>query len=497
MHQSKVLIVDDDSFFRALVEKLLSSAGYEVIEARSAHEGEQALWRRPDLAIIDYRMQGADGVSLIRKIREGGLSIPIIFCSGSGYSAQTLSCLRNVLKVELVLPKPIEPGNFLKQVAALLPKPAVPEESCSIPSFASVYNPGSKTDGSSLAALPGYESLAGLKGYETDVYGGNGNNREQQITPENEVSPDYQVRPENEVSPEYQVVPENEVSPECEVIQEREVISEADSCADIASLIEQVRQEYISELRLSWPGLKTRIFDLAESYSNGELRDSVLAALHTIKGTSGSVGLSDLSLTAAELERLMSSYRGGGEGRDFDKLVSHLGIFEYWLSEPGEVAPPRIVQAGPAIAEPPQSLTCEPSLCARMLLVGCDSEAIAALSGYLSAHPGIEARSLSEPLKVLLELESFHPDLIFLDEEVGDISVLDLIELIRSMAHWHAIPIIVSISNTDFEFRNALYQAGATDFITKPFLEQEVQYRLGSAIRYRAPKTVESHVPVV
>lgn len=473
MHQSKVLIVDDDSFFRALVEKLLSSAGYEVIEARSAHEGEQALWRRPDLAIIDYRMQGADGVSLIRKIREGGLSIPIIFCSGSGYSAQTLSCLRNVLKVELVLPKPIEPGNFLKQVAALLPKPAVSEESCSIPSFASVYNPGSKTDCTSLAALPGYESLAGLKGYETDVYGGNGNNREQQITPE------------------------NEVSPECEVTPEREVISEADSCDDIESLIEQVRQEYISELRLSWPGLKTRIFDLAESYSNGELRDSVLAALHTIKGTSGSVGLSDLSLTAAELERLMSSYRGDGEGRAFDQLVSHLGIFEYWLSEPGEVAPPRIVQAEPAIAEPPQSMTCEPSLCARMLLVGCDSEAMASLSGYLSAHPGFEARSLSEPLKVLLELESFHPDLIVLDEEVGDISVLDLIELIRSMAHWHAIPVIVSISNTDFEFRNALYQAGATDFITKPFLEQEVQYRLGSAIRYRAPNSVESHVPVV
>lgn len=55
--QLKILIVDDDAFFRQLLNRILSAAGYKVIETSSVSDAICALNQLPDLAIIDYLMR--------------------------------------------------------------------------------------------------------------------------------------------------------------------------------------------------------------------------------------------------------------------------------------------------------------------------------------------------------------------------------------------------------------------------------------------------------
>ena len=67
----KILIADDDGFYRCFLERLLALE-FEVV---SAGDGEQA-WRilqapdPPRLAVLDWLMPGLDGLELCRRVRQ-------------------------------------------------------------------------------------------------------------------------------------------------------------------------------------------------------------------------------------------------------------------------------------------------------------------------------------------------------------------------------------------------------------------------------------------
>ena len=76
------LVVDDDARSRELLQQLLKLDGYEV---RAVDGGQAALTlledETPDVAVIDLRMPGMDGLELCRKIRglaRSGLELPVI-----------------------------------------------------------------------------------------------------------------------------------------------------------------------------------------------------------------------------------------------------------------------------------------------------------------------------------------------------------------------------------------------------------------------------------
>src|SRR5438874_1486914 len=59
---SCVLVVDDESDIRGLVQELLQRAGYDVIEAADGNEGLKRFHaKKPDLVILDVQMPGLDG----------------------------------------------------------------------------------------------------------------------------------------------------------------------------------------------------------------------------------------------------------------------------------------------------------------------------------------------------------------------------------------------------------------------------------------------------
>ena len=115
--KGSILIVDDDLSFRGLVASILKSRGYRVVEASNSEEAS-ALFSDRDtkLAIIDYRMPGDDGMTWIQKLRDSGRATPVVFVSGNFCDATTFNRLRNILRVSLILKKPIIPAVFLSLI---------------------------------------------------------------------------------------------------------------------------------------------------------------------------------------------------------------------------------------------------------------------------------------------------------------------------------------------------------------------------------------------
>jgi DNA-binding response OmpR family regulator len=68
----RVLIAEDDSISRTVLQGLLSRWGYEVTVAHDGTEAWNALQQpdAPRLVVLDWLMPGMDGVEICRKLRE-------------------------------------------------------------------------------------------------------------------------------------------------------------------------------------------------------------------------------------------------------------------------------------------------------------------------------------------------------------------------------------------------------------------------------------------
>jgi two-component system chemotaxis sensor kinase CheA len=79
----RVLVVDDSAGVRQLISATLSARGYEVEVAGNAKEAVMAVASgRFDVLIVDYAMPRSNGVDLVRALRAGNVTIPIVMVSG-------------------------------------------------------------------------------------------------------------------------------------------------------------------------------------------------------------------------------------------------------------------------------------------------------------------------------------------------------------------------------------------------------------------------------
>lgn len=80
----RVLLVEDEDMVRAVAERALSRAGYEVVSCADGEEGLAAISAGGefDLVVSDVVMPGMDGPSMARAIRETHPDLPILFMSG-------------------------------------------------------------------------------------------------------------------------------------------------------------------------------------------------------------------------------------------------------------------------------------------------------------------------------------------------------------------------------------------------------------------------------
>ncbi|MBK5933972.1 two-component system phosphate regulon response regulator OmpR [Rhodovulum imhoffii] len=125
---SHLLVVDDDSRIRELLQKFLVRHGFWVSAARDAPHARRLLAGLEfDLIVLDVMMPGEDGISLTQALRED-ISTPILLLTARGETEDRIRGLE--AGADDYLPKPFEPKELLLRINAILrrqPQPA-PED---------------------------------------------------------------------------------------------------------------------------------------------------------------------------------------------------------------------------------------------------------------------------------------------------------------------------------------------------------------------------------
>lgn len=128
----KAMVVEDSPRFRELIKIALDSLGIkDVAEARDGCEAIDVLKTfAPDIVIMDWAMEGMDGIACTQHIRSGTLAcdpnLPILMVSGHG--DDELISRAHDAGVDVYLVKPISMrtlhGGILKALAGPSPSSA-------------------------------------------------------------------------------------------------------------------------------------------------------------------------------------------------------------------------------------------------------------------------------------------------------------------------------------------------------------------------------------
>jgi two-component system cell cycle response regulator DivK len=118
----RILVIEDQEDNRIILRRLLSNAGYELIEAVNGEDGVAlALSMRPDLILMDIQLPVMDGYEATRRIKSSAelKSTPVIAVtsyalSGDEAKARAAGC-------DAYIAKPFSPRQLLAKVREYLP----------------------------------------------------------------------------------------------------------------------------------------------------------------------------------------------------------------------------------------------------------------------------------------------------------------------------------------------------------------------------------------
>ena len=113
----KVMIVDDDRTMNSLLKTLLELDGFVVVLASHAEQVvPTALLERPDAVLMDVHIAGANGVELLREIRQHPelRLLPVIMSSGMDMEIESRSAGANAFILKPYPPEQL--SSTLKKV---------------------------------------------------------------------------------------------------------------------------------------------------------------------------------------------------------------------------------------------------------------------------------------------------------------------------------------------------------------------------------------------
>jgi diguanylate cyclase (GGDEF)-like protein len=218
------------------------------------------------LAIVDYRLPGLDGISWIQQIRNEGFTFPIVFLSGQWCDAQTFNKLRNLLRVGLILQKPIVPGLFMEQIENLLP---VPQKRATAETIPEPPPPA-----------PPPPVAAPARASQTVI-----------VTPPPPKTPD----------------PPTDTHARISALMAKEL--KHPPAVELA--LQAAKQDYAAELPKEMKALAQSIRDTREAGKNKSAFHAARQHCHKLKGSAGSYGFSSVSQGVGKIENLLRSLESG------------------------------------------------------------------------------------------------------------------------------------------------------------------------------------------
>jgi diguanylate cyclase (GGDEF)-like protein len=527
MPLKSILILDDDDTFRSFVSNLLESRGLNIIEARSVCEATIKLGSvNPVLAIVDYRLPESDGITWITKLREEGKNFPVVFLSGIWCDEKTFDWLRNILRVSLILQKPLLPDLFLQQIESLLPKglmQAPDPESAPIANVNDFQTPQPSaqqeqklSDSNNLKermallrqnyAVELSQSWLNL----TDAINKVRNDPENGIDKNQAIHIAHKIRGTagsvgftqvGEIAGKLEdlLLGVDPADPLCEIVWSEifralphggELVNKIaeNSAAQRESGSGEIGQVPIYKTLLVGSQVRYAQYaaKLGKLFSVSiEIADSVLSARAKLKsdGIPFDAAIVDFDCVGSK----QNLFALAKEIRSTQNLrCIPLGIVvpddnklsDEDISYIGATAIANVNSLHQEIETAFEKIFSSIQFEKPRILIVDDDEVLTRYLTELLSSSGMLVQSLHKPIKIVSATETFNPDLILLDVDMPGLSGYDVCRILRATGRWQQLPILFLTSRSDQFSRGAAFQAGGTDFLCKPVLAEEVLARI-------------------
>ena len=118
MSKKHILVIDDDTRLRSLLQRFLLKSDFLVSSAKNAHEARECLSQYDfDLLILDIMMPEETGLEFLQKLRHES-DVPVILLTAMGETADRIAGLE--IGADDYLPKPFEPQELILRIKNIL-----------------------------------------------------------------------------------------------------------------------------------------------------------------------------------------------------------------------------------------------------------------------------------------------------------------------------------------------------------------------------------------
>ncbi|MFC2072692.1 response regulator transcription factor [Chloroflexota bacterium] len=112
--QESILVVDDEETVRKLLQRILEESGHSVITASNGHEAlEKLSQQKIKLVLLDIKMPGLDGFSVLKRLRETS-NVPVIMLTATKEPNTVADALS--LGADDYVRKPFKQGELLARI---------------------------------------------------------------------------------------------------------------------------------------------------------------------------------------------------------------------------------------------------------------------------------------------------------------------------------------------------------------------------------------------
>jgi DNA-binding response OmpR family regulator len=119
MIRKRILVIEDDAAIRQGVVDSLKFAGYDTDQAGDGRTARQrAATSECDLVLLDLILPGADGLDILRELRQSRPTLPVIVLTARGAEDERVAGLR--LGADDYVVKPFSLKELLARIAAVL-----------------------------------------------------------------------------------------------------------------------------------------------------------------------------------------------------------------------------------------------------------------------------------------------------------------------------------------------------------------------------------------
>lgn len=499
----KILLLDDDAEFRALVIPGLSAQGFVVREAGSAAAALAVLQREMvDLAVVDGVLPDMSGVEFISELRRGYPEIPIIFVTGL---LQDPALRRELVRdhhVSQVVHKPISPAEFALYLQAALDRGAAAKDGSGADPLAELKRDYAARLPEKMAVLVSCLRAArqGDRGALEKAYreahklhgtaASYGLPTVSQVAGALEALLQFQGAPVARADVDWAAIDVCAARLDA-TIGEVGGAAQSGTVVTAASKTERRVSDAMNILVVDDdPAFLSHASNLAGSLllnvvTAGSERealerahrihlDGALIDVH-MGGAEDSFRLARRLRSVGAVSPMPIAFVSADDAMPNRIAALHAGA-SFFVRKPLDLQALQAVAQHFALSAGPEP--------ARILILDDDPD-FAVLVGSILEARGMQVDYLDQPLRIMERLEAIRPTVLLLDMVMPELSGLEVCRMLRASPEWRDLLIFFLTSHLGPEARLAGFDAGGDDYVPKPVLEQELLAR----IRVRTDRT--------